>query len=268
MANVCQEQSCNEKIREGHYLCFKHWRENQEGVIDECFDCGAYKNVSQKTCLSCRRKESEIATSEAKVCREQFCGKYVRQRFDLCLEHWQEERDRVISECPQCGVYKNASFDLCLDCFRKGKEQSARGKEISDPTENRQETNGGDQVKIDTFAERIAMLEEDRKAQDKRLLFDYQQQKCVYCGTEFGYDKLEIEHMIPKMRGGQDNVRNYQLTCQSCNQAKGTMTDIEFRKRHAKHLPQTERTPANPPINPRVLRESAQGRSFRQSPRI
>ncbi len=54
--------------------------------------------------------------------------------------------------------------------------------------------------RVDTFEERTAMLEDDQKAQDKRLLFDYQLGKCVYCGNEYGYDELEIEHMIPKRR--------------------------------------------------------------------
>ena len=44
-ANICKEQSCNEKIPGGHYLCYKHWQESQEGVVNECPDCGRYKNA-------------------------------------------------------------------------------------------------------------------------------------------------------------------------------------------------------------------------------
>ena len=103
-------------------------------------------------------------------------------------------------------------------------------------------------------------FEDDQKAKDKRLLFDEQQHKCVYCGNVYRYDELEIEQMIPKALGGQDNIRNCQLACKSCNHAKGTMTDIKFRQTHAKYLPQKERTPADPPIKPELLKAPAQSR--------
>ena len=62
-------------------------------------------------------------------------------------------------------------------------------------------------------------------------MFDKQQGKCVYCGNVYQYDELQIEHMIPKALGGSDHIRNCQLACRHCNQAKGTMTDIEFRQK-------------------------------------
>ena len=253
-ANICKEQSCNEKIPGSHYLCYKHWQESQESVINECPDCGRYKNAQYDLCHSCGRKKAEATTAEPTTCKAQFCGKYVQKNFRLCRGHWREEQDGVINECPQCGTYKNARFDICFGCFEKDKAQNARSQGNPETKESRQVVNGGDQVRSDTFSERIAMLEEDRKAEDKRLLFDYQQGKCVYCGNEYLYSELEIEHMIPKKLGGSDNLRNCQLACKICNQVKGTMTDIQFRQKHAKYLPQTERTPANPPINPNLLR--------------
>ena len=93
-------------------------------------------------------------------------------------------------------------------------------------------------------------------------MFHDQQGKCVYCGNEYKYDELEIEHMIPKARGGPDHIRNCQLACGSCNLAKGTKTDIEFRQDHASYLPQKERTPADPPIDPELLKAPAQKRRF------
>ena len=103
-------------------------------------------------------------------------------------------------------------------------------------------------------------FEDDQKAKDKRQLFHDQQRKCVYCGNEYRYDELEIEHIIPKALGGPDNIRNCHLACKACNQSKGTMTDIEFRKKHANLLPQKERTPADPPIKPELLKAPAQSR--------
>lgn len=49
---------------------------------------------------------------------------------------------------------------------------------------------------------------------------------CVYCGKK--EIALQIEHLVPKMRGGSDRVDNLALACQPCNQRKGNRTASEF----------------------------------------
>lgn len=50
--------------------------------------------------------------------------------------------------------------------------------------------------------------------------------KCAYC------DKtdvpLEVEHIVPKSRGGSDRVSNLTISCHECNQKKGNKTAEEF----------------------------------------
>ncbi|HDL15356.1 MAG TPA: hypothetical protein ENH28_04285 [Euryarchaeota archaeon] len=50
--------------------------------------------------------------------------------------------------------------------------------------------------------------------------------KCVYCGKN--NLPLEIEHIIPKIRGGTNRVSNLTLECHRCNQKKGDKTAAEF----------------------------------------
>ncbi|MBI5813576.1 MAG: RNA-guided endonuclease IscB [Deinococcota bacterium] len=50
--------------------------------------------------------------------------------------------------------------------------------------------------------------------------------RCAYCGTE-GVP-LEVEHILPRSRGGSDRVSNLTLACRACNQAKGNRTALEF----------------------------------------
>lgn len=50
--------------------------------------------------------------------------------------------------------------------------------------------------------------------------------KCCYCKKE-GVP-LEIEHIIPKSRGGSNSITNLALACRKCNQKKGKMTAKEF----------------------------------------
>jgi hypothetical protein len=50
--------------------------------------------------------------------------------------------------------------------------------------------------------------------------------RCAYCHSE--HVPLELEHIIPKSRGGSDRVSNLTLACRPCNQQKGDQTAAEF----------------------------------------
>ena len=52
------------------------------------------------------------------------------------------------------------------------------------------------------------------------------QRKCAYCGA--GAIPLEIEHIVPKSRGGSNRASNLALACHACNQRKGQQTAAEF----------------------------------------
>ena len=51
--NICKEQSCNKAVREGHYLCRGHSEQEQTGVINECPQCGVYKDAKHSYCREC-----------------------------------------------------------------------------------------------------------------------------------------------------------------------------------------------------------------------
>ena len=50
--------------------------------------------------------------------------------------------------------------------------------------------------------------------------------KCAYCGVQDM--PLEIEHIVPKSRGGSNRVSNLTIACTVCNQRKGSQTAQEF----------------------------------------
>lgn len=50
--------------------------------------------------------------------------------------------------------------------------------------------------------------------------------RCCYCKAQDV--PLEIEHIIPKSKGGSNRVSNLCLACQPCNQKKNSMTAAEF----------------------------------------
>jgi DNA modification methylase len=55
----------------------------------------------------------------------------------------------------------------------------------------------------------------------KESLFANQQGICNGCAIGFGMKNLEIDHIIPRAKGGGDYYENYQLLCASCNRIKG-----------------------------------------------
>jgi 5-methylcytosine-specific restriction endonuclease McrA len=60
----------------------------------------------------------------------------------------------------------------------------------------------------------------------KEYLLEKFNRKCIYCGK---MDiPLEIEHIIPKSRGGSNRVDNLGIACHECNQNKGNKTAEEF----------------------------------------
>ena len=54
----------------------------------------------------------------------------------------------------------------------------------------------------------------------KERLYKEQNGLCNACGTEFDIWNLEIDHIIPKSKGGGDYYENYQLLCSHCNKMK------------------------------------------------
>ena len=52
---------------------------------------------------------------------------------------------------------------------------------------------------------------------------------CAYCGKQ--NISLQIEHIVPRTKGGTDRISNLTLACEKCNLAKGTQDINEFLKK-------------------------------------
>jgi hypothetical protein len=60
----------------------------------------------------------------------------------------------------------------------------------------------------------------------REYLLSKWQYRCAYCTNEA--TQWEVDHIIPRSRGGSNRVSNLALSCHECNSAKGDRTSKEF----------------------------------------
>lgn len=93
----------------------------------------------------------------------------------------------------------------------------------------------------------IKALESNQKWPDNSLKRQYEaraylaelyQYKCMYCDGNSADRRMEIEHKLPRSKGGTDNLSNLGYSCRSCNQAKGNQTIEDFLKHDPVRLKQ------------------------------
>jgi site-specific DNA-methyltransferase (adenine-specific) len=72
----------------------------------------------------------------------------------------------------------------------------------------------------------------------KERLYKEQNGLCNGCKAQFEIRNLEIDHIIPKSKGGGDYYENYQLLCGACNRMKGDrpMEYLRMRRNKAEEL--------------------------------
>jgi site-specific DNA-methyltransferase (adenine-specific) len=87
---------------------------------------------------------------------------------------------------------------------------------------------GGANV-VDTLPMRTDLGELPNYRTHRHRLYGEQEGICVGCGTHFPFKVMEVDHILPKSRGGTDHLENLQLLCTHCNKSKGNKTMAEWR---------------------------------------
>lgn len=52
---------------------------------------------------------------------------------------------------------------------------------------------------------------------------------CYYCGKQVSRQKVTVDHVVPRSKGGSNSSRNKVDACRPCNEAKGSLSIEEFR---------------------------------------
>ena len=59
-------------------------------------------------------------------------------------------------------------------------------------------------------------------------IFTRDEFRCVYCGEQFAADELTLDHVQPRVRGGDRSEGNLVTACRGCNTLKGHRRLAEF----------------------------------------
>jgi DNA modification methylase len=106
------------------------------------------------------------------------------------------------------------AIDILLERLDDGAEgKSARGIFVEKPVHTTL-------IPVRTDVEELLITKETKNDIKKRL-FAIQEKLCNGCMGSFDIVNLEIDHIVPKSKGGGDYIENYQLLCGHCNRTKG-----------------------------------------------
>jgi 5-methylcytosine-specific restriction endonuclease McrA len=67
---------------------------------------------------------------------------------------------------------------------------------------------------------------------NRNEIFDRDENRCVYCGEQFESDELTLDHVEPRVRGGDHSKGNLVAACKACNTLKGHRRLSEFLFTH------------------------------------
>jgi 5-methylcytosine-specific restriction endonuclease McrA len=61
----------------------------------------------------------------------------------------------------------------------------------------------------------------------RRNIYEHYGHRCCYCGKKFSTSDLNLDHVVPRSRGGPTNWTNIVTSCIPCNLRKGSLSPKE-----------------------------------------
>ena len=87
----------------------------------------------------------------------------------------------------------------------------------------------GGATALDTLPKRSDLGDLPNYRTHRHRLYGEQEGVCKGCDTHFPFRVMEVDHALPKSRGGSDHPDNLQLLCSGCNRSKGGRTMAEWK---------------------------------------
>lgn len=95
----------------------------------------------------------------------------------------------------------------------------------------------------------IRLLDYDRRPRrtvtlNRRNIYARDENRCQYCGRTFPTRELTLDHVRPRVQGGENSWRNLVCACVKCNARKGGRTPTQAGMRLVRDPVQPKRNPA------------------------
>lgn len=65
----------------------------------------------------------------------------------------------------------------------------------------------------------------------RKMLYNKAEGKCTLCGKKLTFSEMTLDHIIPLMQNGKDEVENLQVCCYQCNQLKGSILPADLMQK-------------------------------------
>ena len=75
----------------------------------------------------------------------------------------------------------------------------------------------------------------------KRVLIHRHGRDCAYCGCTIKHKNITVDHVVPRSRGGSDELGNLRIACPKCNQMKADRTPQQWAADILRHFPRQSR---------------------------
>ena len=76
-----------------------------------------------------------------------------------------------------------------------------------------------------------------KRALKFKLFGNRSEARCCFCRLTLTPASATLEHIIPLAAGGSWDIRNLALSCNDCNQERGTIPFAEFKARKKTYVP-------------------------------
>lgn len=122
--------------------------------------------------------------------------------------------------------YKNKTKPLgrtywCKSCWKERMSEYRQTESYRASSQKREEAKrNGVWVKPVRIARRKRWIPKDRPMRTRFYLLKKFRFTCFYCGRKSPEAELQIDHIIPRARGGTDAEENLVVACRECNIGK------------------------------------------------
>lgn len=167
---VCKYWNCNIPIEGKHFLCYEHYGDWEDYLIDKCPDCGRYKDVEYEFCKDCRNRRY--------TANQRTVTKTDNQKYRVEHSKAWEKADKGIEK-----------FFVYILKDSKGKFYVGHGRDLrarlSEHRDNKTKSTAGRNMKLEYFEELSSRKSAELREVELKKLLDSNERKVRNMIIEF-----------------------------------------------------------------------------------